>query len=53
MTGAGFGGCTVNIVADNAIDEFINNVGAAYKSDTGLTADFYVVSPSNGAGEIK
>lgn len=53
MTGAGFGGCTVNIVADNAIDEFINNVGAAYKNDTGLTADFYVVSPSNGAGEIE
>lgn len=31
MTGAGFGGCTVNLVANKSIDEFIEKVGKAYK----------------------
>lgn len=52
MTGAGFGGCTVNIVAEDKIDTFIKQVGTDYNKDTGLTADFYVVTPSNGAHEI-
>lgn len=35
MTGAGFGGCTVSIVKDEAIDRFIDQVGRAYKSRIG------------------
>ena len=31
MTGTGFGGCTVSIVKDEAIDTFIEQVGKAYK----------------------
>lgn len=53
MTGAGFGGCTVNIVARDKTNAFIKNVSALYTNDTGLTADFYIVSPSDGAHEIK
>lgn len=35
MTGGGFGGCTVSIVKDEAIDTFIAKVGAAYKKKIG------------------
>ena len=48
MTGAGFGGCTVSIVKEEAIDAFIKNVGDAYLKKIGYKADFYVVEIGNG-----
>lgn len=48
MTGAGFGGCTVSIVKDEAIDGFIEQVGTAYKAKIGYRADFYVVEVGDG-----
>ncbi|MBR5579122.1 MAG: galactokinase [Lachnospiraceae bacterium] len=48
MTGAGFGGCTVSIVKEDAIDSFIEKVGAAYKEKIGYDADFYVVELGDG-----
>lgn len=48
MTGAGFGGCTVSIVKDEAIDAFIDRVGKAYESKIGYAADFYVVEIGDG-----
>jgi len=53
MTGAGFGGCTVSLVEENAVNEMIEKVGPAYKKITGLQADFYVADIGNGAGKIK
>lgn len=48
MTGAGFGGCTVSIVKDEAIDTFIDRVGSTYKEKIGYAADFYVVEIGDG-----
>ncbi|MCQ2527140.1 MAG: galactokinase [Lachnospiraceae bacterium] len=48
MTGAGFGGCTVSLVKDEAIDAFIARVGENYKNKIGYAADFYVVSVGDG-----
>lgn len=48
MTGAGFGGCSVSIVKDEAVDAFIQNVGEAYKEKIGYAADFYVVEIGDG-----
>lgn len=52
MTGAGFGGCTVSIVKDEAIDTFIERVGAVYKEKIGYAADFYVVEIGDGPTEL-
>ena len=48
MTGAGFGGCTVSIVKNGSIDDFIARVGAAYQARIGYAADFYVVEIGDG-----
>ena len=48
MTGAGFGGCTVSIVKDEAIEAFQEKVGKAYLEKVGYAADFYVVQIGDG-----
>lgn len=48
MTGAGFGGCTVSIVKDEAIESFQEKVGKAYLAKIGYGADFYVVEIGDG-----
>ena len=53
MTGAGFGGCTVNIVKADAVKEFIEKVGKGYTEKTGLVPEFYVSETGNGGCEIK
>ena len=48
MTGGGFGGCTVSLVKEEAIDTFKAFVGAEYEKKTGLKADFYVAEIGDG-----
>ena len=52
MTGAGFGGCTVSIVKDEAVDRFIDQVGKTYQETIGYAADFYVVEIGSGPCEL-
>lgn len=52
MTGAGFGGCTVAIVKDEHVDEFIKTVGEKYLAKIGYAADFYVVEIGDGPVEL-
>ena len=52
ITGGGFGGCTVSIVRDEAVDTFKEKVGAVYKLRTGMTADFYVVEIGDGPSRL-
>jgi galactokinase len=48
LTGAGFGGCTVNLVRGDAVDAFGRDVIAPYRERTGLPAVMYVTSPQDG-----
>jgi len=48
MTGGGFGGCTVSIVKDEAVEDFRKLVGEAYKKRVGYDCTFYVVSIGDG-----
>lgn len=52
MTGGGFGGCTVSLVRDDAIPDFIDKVGKAYLEKTGIKADFYIAEIGDGARRI-
>lgn len=53
MTGAGFGGCTVSLVAEEAVGAFQREVGAAYRAATGLEAAFHVCRAADGASRIR
>ena len=52
MTGGGFGGCTVSLVRDEAIEEFKRFVGAEYEKKTELKADFYVAEIGDGVARL-
>ena len=52
ITGGGFGGCTVSIVKNDAVDTFISEIGKTYQEKVGHEAEFYVVDIGDGAGVI-
>lgn len=52
ITGGGFGGCTVSIVKNDAVETFVEQVGKGYKEQTGHEAEFYVVEIGDGARRL-
>jgi galactokinase len=52
ITGGGFGGCTVSIVKNDAVDTFIEKIGKAYQEKVGHEAEFYVVEIGDGAYKL-
>lgn len=53
MTGAGFGGCTVNLVAGSDVPAFIENVARSYHDAVGLEADFFTVDAGGGPERLR
>lgn len=53
MTGAGFGGCTVSLVKDDAVDTFIDRLGKVYLDKVGYEASFYITEIGDGGRELK
>ena len=53
LTGAGFGGCTVNLVANEQVDNFSQALANGYESETGLRPKIYITHASDGAELIQ
>lgn len=53
MMGAGFGGCTINLVKEEAVDELIAKVGKAYHEAIGYDCKAYIAKIENGTGLLQ
>ena len=51
MTGGGFGGCTINVVRPDGVEDFTRVVRNEYQAPTGIEADISVVKGDEGARE--
>jgi len=49
LTGAGFGGCTVNLVANERVDNFAKALASGYEKETGLHPEIYITHATDGA----
>jgi galactokinase len=52
MTGAGFGGCTVNLVRREAVDAFRAAIEREYPARTGRSPGVHIVDAADGAGMV-
>jgi galactokinase len=52
LMGGGFGGCTINIIKDSAIDDFITQVTIAYQQQFNIAPEAYVMELSDGTARI-
>ncbi len=52
MMGGGFGGCTINLVQEDAIEALITSVSAEYKEAMGLQLTAYVVTTDDGTSLV-
>ena len=52
LTGGGFGGCTVNLVASGQADAFASSLGPEYERKTSLHPEIYICQASRGAGVL-
>jgi len=52
MTGAGFGGCAIAIVAKDEVENFKQNVGKVYREKIGHDAAFYIAEIADGPKEL-
>jgi galactokinase len=51
MTGGGFGGCTINLVRSDCVEEFRSKMSLCYKQATGLVPEIYTCEAAQGVGE--
>lgn len=52
LMGGGFGGCTINIIKEEGIDQFIKATIEAYKQQFNIDAEAYVVSTAEGTRKL-
>jgi len=53
MTGGGFGGCTVNLIASETVDEFTGTIKSRFADATGSDPDIYICSAADGAERVQ
>jgi galactokinase len=52
LTGGGFGGCTINLVAEDRAQEFAKALAASYTSETGIVPQIHICHASSGAHKV-
>ena len=52
LTGAGFGGCTVNLVAQSAAETFARELAQRYERATNKEPRVYICHADDGAGVV-
>jgi galactokinase len=52
MTGGGFGGCTINLVHKDSVDEFQRTISEGYERAAGRKPEIYVCSAVDGVRQI-
>jgi galactokinase len=52
MMGGGFGGCTINIIAKDSVEEIVTNLSAAYHKEMGKVLKYYLVNIEDGTSVI-
>ena len=52
MTGGGFGGCTINLVIQEAAADFQQKVSHEYQKATGIKPEIYICNAADGAQEV-
>ncbi len=53
MTGGGFGGCTINLVLTDQVEDFAIHIREGYQGATGIAPEIYSCAASDGAGEVR
>jgi galactokinase len=53
MTGGGFGGCTINLVESESVDEFATKMAEGYEKATGLKPEIYICEAAEGVRDLK
>lgn len=53
MMGGGFGGCTINIIKNEAIENLINTIGTVYQKDMQLPFTAHIIGIENGTGLVE
>ena len=52
MMGGGFGGCTINLIAESAVDELREEVKKQYPAKTGYTPELYICRTTDGVYKL-
>lgn len=52
MMGGGFGGCTINLVKEEAIDELVQQISKDYKAKMNLELSAYIAGIENGSSIV-
>jgi galactokinase len=53
MMGGGFGGCSINLIRKDAIDQYIKNISFAYHQHFNIHLKAYKINISNGTSTIE
>ena len=51
--GGGFGGCTINLVKTEAVDDFMEQCRLAYHNRFSIALEGYVMETADGTGKIE